>query len=72
MKFFVLAALSTAGYLFGTTGLDVVAMDYWAEISGDISLASTYGRTLPGVLFILGACLLGLSFSRATPKSETE
>ena len=69
MKFFVLAALSVAGYLFSATGLDLVLLNYWNEVSGDISLVSAYGRVLPGILFILGACLFGLSFTRRIPDS---
>lgn len=72
MKFFVLAALSVAGYLFGATGLDLLVLNYWSEVSGNISLVSAYGRALPGILFILGACLLGLSFTRHTPDSHSK
>ena len=71
MKFFVLAALVVAGYLFGTTGLDALALNLWSNAIGHNVLESDYGRTIPGVLFLLGACLLGSSFTRRASSSNS-
>jgi hypothetical protein len=71
MRFFVLAALVVAGYLFGTTGLDALALNLWSHAIGHNVLESDYGRTIPGVLFLLGACLLGSSFRRRESSSNS-
>jgi hypothetical protein len=71
MRFFVLAALVVAGYLFGTMGLDALALNLWSNATGHNVLESDYGRTIPGVLFLLGACLLGSSFTRRESSSNS-
>ena len=71
MRFFVLAALVVAGYLFGITGLDALALNLWSNAIGYNVLESDYGRTIPGVLFLLGACLLGSSFTRRESSSNS-
>jgi len=65
MKFFVLASLVIAGYLFGTMGVDAVMLEYWQKYSHIVPAPdSEIARILPGMLFILGASLLGMSFRR--------
>ncbi len=65
MKFFILASLVIAGYLFGTMELDVVLLEFWQSYNHVIPAPdSDMGRILPGILFLLGASLLGMSFTR--------
>jgi hypothetical protein len=71
MKFFVLASLVIAGYLFGTMGMDVLMLEYWQKYSHVVPAPdSEIARILPGILFLLGASLLGLSFSRREAKAK--
>ena len=65
MRFWVLASLVIAGYLFGVLGMDELMLELWQKYDEYVPAPdSTIARTLPGILFLLGASLLGTSFSR--------
>ena len=65
MRFWVLASLVIAGYLFGALGMDELMLELWQKYDEYVPAPdSTIARILPGMLFLLGASLLGTSFSR--------
>jgi hypothetical protein len=65
MKFFTLASLVIAGYLFAVLNVDVYLLELWQQYSHIVPAPDSHvARILPGLLFILGASLLGLSFTR--------